>query len=298
MFSYTIRQGISNIWKNKLFSMASIATMAACIFLFGVFFSAIMNFSAMLKNAEENVAVTVLFEKDISPQRIAEIGTLISERPEVATYNFVSADDAWDEFSVDYFEGSEDLLQGFANDNPLKNSASYEIYLSDVSLQENLVSYLNSLDGVRKVNESKDVAGMLSDFNRLIATISITIIAILLCAAVFLISNTVSMGITVRKEEIAIMKLIGATDFLVRAPFVVEGIIIGLIGSAIPLAILYFLYQNVVTYILEKFSLLGSLLTFLSVERVFEPLAPVAVFLGVGIGFIGSFVTVKRHLKV
>ncbi len=298
MFSYTIRQGISNIWKNKLFSMASIATMAACIFLFGIFFSAIMNFSAMLKNAEENVAVTVLFDKDISPQRIAEIGTLISERPEVASYNFVSADDAWNEFSVDYFEGSEELLQGFANDNPLKNSASYEIYLSDVSLQENLVQYLNSLEGVRKVNESKDVAGMLSDFNRLIATISITIIVILLCAAVFLISNTVSMGITVRKEEIAIMKLIGATDFLVRAPFVVEGIIIGFIGSAIPLAILYFLYQNVVTYILEKFSLLGSLLTFLSVERVFEPLTPVALFLGVGIGFIGSFVTVRRHLKV
>ena len=102
-------------------------------------------------------------------------------------------------------------------------------------MQGTLVNYINGLDGVRKVNQSKDVANTLTDFNKLISYVSAGIILILLCVAVFLISNTVATGIAVRKEEIGIMKLIGATDFLVRAPFVVEGIVIGFVGAAIPL---------------------------------------------------------------
>ena len=103
--------------------------------------------------------------------------------------------------------------------------------------QQTLVNYIKGLEGVRKVNQSQDVANTLTDLNKLISYVSGGIILILLCVAIFLISNTVTTGIAVRREEIAIMKLIGATDFLVRSPFVVEGILIGLIGSAIPLGI-------------------------------------------------------------
>lgn len=232
-----------------MFSLASIATMAACIFLFGLFFSIVTNFQAMVKNAEEGVAVTVLFKDDVTPQQIAEIGDKIKERPEVAAYNFKSADDAWKEFSQVYFEGNEELAEGFGDDNPLQKSESYEIYLNDVSMQDSLVTYLESLQGVREVRRSELVANTLSDFNKLIGYVSAGIIMILLCVAIFLISNTVTVGIAVRKEEIGIMKLIGATDFFVRAPFVVEGILIGLIGSALPLLLLYFLYSRLVVYL-------------------------------------------------
>lgn len=297
-FFYSIRQGIKNIWRNKMFSLASVATMAACIFLFGLFFAIVTNFQSMVKAAEEGVAVTVLFDDDITPQEIAAIGDKIKVRSEVSAYNFKSADDAWAEFSQIYFEGNEDLAEGFGDDNPLQKSESYEIYLSDVSEQETLVTYLESLEGVREVRRSEIVANTLSDFNRLIGYVSAGIILILLCVAVFLISNTVTVGIAVRKEEIGIMKLIGATDYFVRAPFVVEGILIGLIGSVLPLLLLYVMYSRLIGYIMEKFNFLSSLLTFLPVNTVFRALTPVALMLGVGIGFLGSFVTIRKHLKV
>ena len=101
-----------------------------------------------------------------------------------------------------------------------------------------------------------------------------------------------------RKEEISIMKYIGATDFFVRAPFVIEGILIGVFGSALPLGTIYVLYNKVVEYIGTKFSVLSGLLNFLPVNTVFSTLAPVVVAIGVGIGFLGSFITVRKHLRV
>lgn len=297
-FFYTIKQGLVNIWKNKMFSLASIATMTACIFLFGLFFAIVTNFQSMVKDAEAGVAVTVLFDPGISEQRIEEIGELVDERVEVSRYDYISADEAWESFRDIYFDGNEDAAASFAGDNPLANSASYAIYMNDISMQQTLVTYLESIEGVREVKQSEMVANTLTDFNALIGYISAGIILILLGVAVFLISNTITVGISVRREEIGIMKLIGATDYFVRAPFVVEGIVIGLVGAAIPLGILYVLYEKIILYIRDKFSFISNMMKFLSVDEVFHTLVPVALVLGVGIGFIGSFITIRKHLKV
>lgn len=297
-FFYTIKQGLVNIWKNKMFSLASIATMTACIFLFGLFYMIVTNFQSMVKDAEAGVAVTVLFEPGITEQRIEEIGELIDARVEVSHFDYTSADQAWENFKDVYFEGNEAAAESFAGDNPLANSASYAIYMNDIAMQDTLVTYLKSVDGVREVKQSEMVANTLTDFNSLIGYISAGIILILLGVAVFLISNTITVGISVRKEEIGIMKLIGATDYFVRAPFVVEGIVIGLIGAAIPLGILYVLYEKIIIYIGEQFSFISSMMKFLSAKEVFHTLVPVALVLGVGIGFIGSKITIRKHLKV
>ncbi|MCR4955748.1 MAG: permease-like cell division protein FtsX [Lachnospiraceae bacterium] len=290
--------GIKNIGKNKAFSLASIATMAACIFLFGIFYSVVMNFQNVVKEAEEGVAVTVFFEEGTTDEEIEEIGKEIKKRPEVSKVNFISASDAWKEYKEKYFNGNEELAEGFEKDNPLANYANYQIYLSDVSMQSTLVSYLKDIDGIRRVNKSDAVANTLSDFNKLLALISAGIIFILLLVAVFLISNTVTVGIGVRKEEIEISKLIGATDYFVRSPFVIEGILIGLIGSAIPLAVLYVMYGRVIGYIMNRFVFLNNMLNFLPVNTVFRMLVPVSLVLGVGIGFLGSRLTVRKHLQV
>ena len=121
---------------------------------------------------------------------------------------------------------------------------------------------------------------------------------ILLCVAIFLINNTVTIGIAVRKEEIAIMKLIGATDYLVRAPFVVEGIVIGLVGASAPLALLYIMYDKIIVYVAEKYTFIGSLLEFVAPQVIFQGLIPIGLTLGVGIGFLGSIWTIRKHLKV
>ena len=142
------------------------------------------------------------------------------------------------------------------------------------------------------------VANTLTSVNKLVGYVSIAIIAILFGVSIFLISNTVTMGITVRKEEIAIMKYIGAKDFVVRSPFVIEGLIMGLFGAIIPLALLYMLYEKAVLYIMEKFRILQNIISFLPVSDVYKYLLPIGIVLGIGIGFIGSFFTVRKHLKV
>lgn len=297
-FLYTLRQGAKNIWKNKMFSLASIATMSACIFLFGIFYAVVVNFQSVVKEVESGVAVTVFFEDGIAQEQIDNIGEQISKRAEVSKKNFVSADEAWEEFQKVYFEGSEEMAEGFAEDNPLANSAHYEVYMNDISMQQSLVTYIQSLEGVKEVKSSDVAANTLTDFNKLIGYVSAGIILILLCVAVFLISNTVTIGIAVRREEIAIMKLIGATDYFVRAPFIVEGILIGIIGSALPLAVLYVMYRKIILYVAEKFRWLSGMMEFLPVEKVFSTLIPVGLILGVGIGFVGSFMTIRKHLKV
>ena len=295
---YSMKQGVKNIRRNKMFSIASIATMAACIFLFGLFYSMVMNFNYIVEKAEEGVAITVFFNKDTTQEQKDSIGAQLKKEDGVLKVNYVSADEAWNKFKGQYFGESSDLAEGFKSDNPLANSDNYEVYLSDVSKQESVVSFAKSLEGVRKVNKSDVVAKTLTSVNKLVGYVSVAIIAILLAVSVFLISNTVTMGITVRREEIAIMKYIGAKDFVVRSPFVIEGLIIGIFGAAIPLVLLYFLYDKAVQYIMVKFSILENIITFLPVSTVYQILLPIGVVMGIGIGFLGSFFTVRKHLKV
>lgn len=293
-----MKQGVKNIRRNKMFSIASIATMAACIFLFGLFYSIVVNFNYIVEKAEEGVAITVFFNEDTTQEQKDSIGAQLKKEDGVLKVNYVSADAAWNKFKDQYFGESSDQAEGFKSDNPLANSDNYEVYLSDVSKQKSVVSFAKSLEGVRKVNKSDVVAKTLTSVNKLVGYVSVAIIAILLAVSVFLISNTVTMGITVRREEIAIMKYIGAKDGFVRAPFVIEGLIIGAVGAVIPLVLLYFMYDKAITYIMTKFSLLNNIVDFLPVANVYRTLLPIGIALGVGIGFVGSFFTIRKHLKV
>lgn len=170
--------------------------------------------------------------------------------------------------------------------------------MNDVASQQGLVDYISSMDQVRKINRSDVVADMLTGFNRLVSYVSVAIIALLLAVSVFLISNTIAIGISVRKEEIAIMRLIGAKNSFIKAPFLIEGVVIGLVGASIPLGILYYLYNRMILYIAVKFGILTNVLNFIQVNELFRTLVPVGMALGVGIGFFGSIFTAQRHLKV
>ena len=292
---YTLRQGVRNIFRNKLFSMASIATIAACLFLFGILYSVVMNFQHIVKNAQEGVSVTVFFNEGTSQERIDAIGEQIKARVEVSDIKYTTADEAWAWFQEKYFEGKH--TEGFPT-NPLEGYENYEVFLNDVSMQDALVTWLQSLPDVRLVKYSSLTANALTGVNLIVAYASVGSIVILLGVSIFLISNTVTIGISVRQEEISIMKYIGATDFFTRAPFVIEGMLIGAIGSGIPLLLIYFIYNDVVTSAMSKFQALSSILNFLTVQEVFHVLVPVSLGIGIGIGFLGSFTTVRKHLRV
>lgn len=297
-FVYAFKQGFKNIWNNLMFSVASIATMSACIFLFGLFFSIVVNFQYIVRNAESNVTMTVFFDEGLDQGRINEIGEEINARDEVVQVNYISAPEAWNSFRDEYFNGSDAAAESFQGDNPLAKLSSYEVYVDQIENQDELISYIQGLSGVRVVNSSETATQTLSTFNKLLGYVSAAIIIILLAVSVFLISNTISVGISVRSNEIAIMKLIGATNFFVRAPFTIEGLLLGLVGSAIPLGLVYVLYGKTVSFVLTRFHILNDIVQFLDVKQVFAVLLPVGLVLGIGIGFVGSRFTIRKHLKV
>lgn len=294
---YTLKQGVKNIGRNWMFSLASIIVMSACIFLFGIFYSIVNNVKHIAKRVEEQVPIVVFFNEGTTAEEMNEVGKLIDARPEVARVEFQSADDAWEEFQKTYFPENSAAAEGFKDDNPLINSANYRVYLNEIERQQETVLFIEMQDHVREVRQSEEAAHTLGTFNRIFSYVSIAVIAILLLISIFLISNTIAVGISVRSEEISIMKYIGATDGFVRAPFMLEGMLLGIIGAAIPLSALYFLYNNTIQYILDKFNVLTGVVEFISVKQIYVVLIPVGIALGIGIGLIGSIVTTKKHLK-
>ncbi|MBR3761775.1 MAG: permease-like cell division protein FtsX [Lachnospiraceae bacterium] len=292
---YTLKEGFKGLFRNKWYTLASIATISACLFLLGIFIAILMNFQHIVENVQKGVAVTTFFVEGTTEEEILTMQKQLEGREEVDRVVYISAEQAWADFVEDMNMG--EYMDGFP-ENPLAKSANLEIYINDASKQADLVSYLESSSIVRRINKSELAANTLSGIESLVGVASIGIIGILFLVSVFLISNTVTIGISIRKEEINIMKYIGATDFFVRFPFIIEGILIGLIGAALPLALIYVLYNQVILGIAGQFPSLTSLLGFLDVTAVFEYLVPVSLGIGVGIGFFGSFFTCKKHLKV
>ena len=293
-FFYTIGQGIKSLFRNGWYSIASVATITACLFLFGMFYTIIVNFQHMVRSAEEGVSVTVFFKEGTSEDEIQVLKAEVEKRPEVSKVDFQTADEAWDSFKKQYLG---DYAGGFP-DNPLEGDDNLQIYMKNVSQQAYLVTYLESVNIVREVKRSEVTAMTLSAVNRLITLISAGVILVLLGVSIFLISNTVTIGIEIRRNEIEIMKYVGAGDFIVRGPFVIEGMLIGLIGSLIPLALIYVLYGEAVEYFSSKFSILSMFLQFYSPAVIFQKLMPITLGVGVGIGILGSLSSVRRHLNV
>ena len=306
---YILKQGFINIRRNWMFSVASVLTMTACIFLFGIFYSLIVNVNYIAKKTEEKIPIAVFFEEGTTQEELDEVEKKIRERPEVEDVVFVSGDEGLenylnnmypdgDEMTEEVKKSFKDLFLEYNNENPLENSYNFQVTVKEIERQDELVSYIRTLPHVRKVRQSSEAANTLSSFNRILYYVSSGIIGILLLISVFLISNTISVGISVRKEEIGIMKYIGATDRFVRAPFVLEGIFLGIIGAIIPLTLLYFLYIRAIRLIVENFSVLGGSMRFLSVAQIYRTLLPIGLLLGIGIGWIGSFLTTRKHLRV
>lgn len=269
--------------------------MTACLFLFGIMYFLLVNVQHMLLEAETNVGVTAFFDKGIEEDKIAELKKTIEAMESVKSVTYKSAEKTWEEYKETHL--TDELAETFGTDNPLEDSASFAIYFESVEAQKEAVTKIAALSGIRKVNDTEDMVNTLTRLNRILSVGSVMIIGLLLCIATFLISTTVTMGVSIRRKEISIMHLIGATDIFIRAPFLVEGVIIGLLGACIPLSILYALYYKIIELIASKFSSLFSSLNFVDTSEVFQILAPVSLCIGVGIGFLGSYFTLNKQLR-
>ncbi|MBR5712318.1 MAG: ABC transporter permease [Lachnospiraceae bacterium] len=298
-FFYCLGQGIKNIRRNRLFSIASIATMTVCIFLFGIMYFVLANVRYSLSEMEKGVGATVFFKEGITNDELVALKNKIYEVDGVRQITYVSAEMAWKNFKETHFKDKDSaLLASFGDDNPLENSASFEVYFSSAEKQLPAIEEIRAMSeyGVRYVNNAEDLVSSLTSMNRGLNIGAGVLIVLLLAIAAFLISTTVSIGISVRAREIQIQSLIGATDLFIRAPFLVEGVLIGLFGAVIPLSILYAAYYKLVALISENFSTL-RVINFVDVNEVFRVLVPISLCIGVGIGFFGSSFTLNKELR-
>ena len=292
---YCVKQGFRGTWKNRVYSLASAGTITACLLLLGIFYFVIANFNYVLESAESLVGFTVFFEDNTTEERIMEIKEEIRLRSDVAEVVYISAEEAWENYKKESL--NEELSATFGSDNPLADSASLEVSLADVSRQDAVVRFVQSIPNVRKVNHSESVAESFEGIRTMLWLISVGLIAILMAVAVFLIRTTISIGISVRREEISIMSIIGATDFFIRAPFVVEGAIIGVLGSILPMGILYVVYGEVISTLKEQFESIFTSMNFIDRNIIMHQFIPLALIFSLGLGIIASHVTAKRQIR-
>ena len=219
-----------------------------------------------MQELEKTVTISVFFDEDASDETIQLIGEQIRTVDYVETMDFISADEAWDKFADQNYDDPQVAKNAFGGDNPLKNAASYEITLKDVSRQPEFVAFAQGLSGVRKVKSSDVTADSITTLSSLVVYAS--------------------------------MKLIGATNVFVRAPFIIEGVIIGAVGSAIPLVLLYYMYDKILTYVAGRFKVVTTLFAFVSQQDLFRTMVPVGLVLGIGVGLVGSILTTRKHLRV
>ena len=275
-FFYNVGQGWKNIRRNGMFSFASVLTMTTCLFLFGIMFFVVVNLRFFIREAESNVGITVFFDEGTTVEEIKDLQDKIGKLEGVKLVKYVSGIDAWKSFQENYLTDPE-LLESFGDDNPLANSSSFEVFFDTVEDQTDLVSEIRILPKVRQVNDTSELVAMLTKTNRIVSISSSVLIGLLLVIALFLISTTISVGVSVRKHEISIMHLIGA---------------------AIPIGILYPVYYKVVAFIGDRFvGIFQSGMDVVRVEDVFAQLSPLIVAIGVGLGFLGSYFTMNRELR-
>lgn len=285
---YLCRLGFKNLWHNKVYTAASVLTMAACIFLFGIFYIAVLNLDGVLQKTEEEVYVAVFFEETVAPERVEEIGGLIRKRPEVVRTVYTSADDAWEGFRNDYFKDGEVLDGIFDGDNLLAASNHYQVYIGGIEQQEGFVEYVKSLEGVRKVTHSADTVRALLRIKTVISRLIAGSAAILLLISILLIHNTLSVGIESQKGKTRVMRLMGAREEFISVPFLVEGLVMGLAGMCIPLFLLFAGYRWGLELVAAGLNLYGGAVSLLPPSEVFPKLTLASVFLGLATGIAGG----------
>ncbi|MGL4791435.1 MAG: permease-like cell division protein FtsX, partial [Anaerotignaceae bacterium] len=192
---------------------------------------------------------------------------------------------------------AEDILEGFTGENnPL--TASFEIDLDEIENQGTVLAALEKIDGIRNIRHSQAETEILIKLNNGITVVGVTVICILAVISIIIIMNTIKISVYTRRTEIGIMKFVGATDWFIRWPFIIEGVLIGVIGSALPMAISWPLYSKMVELIYTNFPVIKNIATLLDTYSIFARLSPIALVFGTVMGIVGSVTSIKKYLKV
>jgi len=289
-FKTFFKDAFKNIATNGLMSVATIITLSAGIFLFGLTLAITLNVFAVTDKLQKDFKLAVYLSEDLEKADINSIGLKIKDIPNVAEIEFVSKEDAFIDFKKQF--GETDILDGIDDGSILRNS--YKITLTDLSYSKQVSENLKNIHGIAKVSELEDAMDKFVLVSKKLQVATVTISIILCLLAVLIITNTINMSIFSRRKQINIMKYIGATDWYIRWPFIIEGLLIGLISSALSFLGIYYLYNILIGASGKS----GELIGFLSRSEIAVPILMSLIAVGLFLGCFGSTVSVKKHLKV
>ena len=295
IFSYLIGEGFRNVFKNKKSTAASLMIMCATMIIFGIFFIIGENINYFVAEIESAQGIQVYINNDATDEEIQEIGTKIRALDGVNTVDFVSKEDALNQMK-EKFKEKEYLLEGYEENNIFP--ASYVVTLTDLTLSSQVQGEINQLDNIKKITSRDETVSTLIDLANGVKIVTGVILALLIIISIFIIANTIKLTVHARRKEISIMKYVGATNGFIRWPFVVEGIFIGILAGIISLGLVGGVYSVIAEKMVntEFMQVIG--MSLVSFSDMFSLIIAVYLILGIGIGVLGSVISMRKYLKV
>ncbi len=290
---YFVKEATKNVFSNGWMSLASVFTVVASLLVFGLFLILAMNLNYMVTQVENDYEISLTVDENFTPEQTEKLGEALELLPNVSEVIFESKDQRLEQLSEQFGENAS-LLDKYKNEeNPLRDW--YQVRCIDLSESDQTVAEIKKLGGVVRVISNGETINKLTSASNYISRLSIWIMVFLGIISVFIISNTIKLTVFSRRKEINIMKFVGATDWFIRWPFIIEGMIIGIIGAAASCTLVCLGYEG-----------LTAVFASLQIGFVrFIPLGDIVVWLvlaflltGVALGALGSFISVRKHLKV
>ena len=292
---YYFKEGFTSLIKNRLMSIASIATVAVCILITTFSYCVISNLNYILEQMEDQIGIAVFVEDNLNADDVSQINDKIKDIEHVVQVTYITPEEALEKLKVDW--DMEGILDGFDKDsNPL--SSSFEVSLDNIENQNYVLTELEKIDGVRNIRHAQTETDILIKLNKGVTIVGSVIIGILLIISIVIIMNSIKISVYTRRTEIGIMKYVGATDWFIRGPFVIEGVLIGIIGASIPLLISWLTYGNTIDLIYRYLPVLNNIVEFRQSIEVFTVITPVALCAGILMGVVGSTSSIKKYLRV
>lgn len=295
IFKNMIKQGFQGMRRNKSMGIASITSIAAVLVILGLVLILVLSINnAVLETRTKFDEVQVFLEDELKDEELESIEEEIGLQEGVVSVVFQSRDE-WLETMKEQWGEDSDLLEGLEEDNPLQNA--YIIKLKDIEYADEVVEKINEIQGVESIKYYKDVIDKMVLFSNYIQIGGIAIVGVLVLISVFLISNTVKITVASRKKEINIMKYVGATNGYIRGPFIIEGILFGLAGAVIAVLIVNFGYEYFFESVNDRFYALFTVYL-VPPASLLKDISIIFASIGIGIGSLGSIISLKRFLNV
>lgn len=290
-FFYFIREGVGNMFSHGFMSFAAIGITVACLVIMGTFSLVAYNLNENLKDLQRENAVLAFVDDALTDEEAKALQTELEGLPNVADCTFVSREEAWARYMEQY--NDDDL---YSELGPEVVPRRYVLHLKNLDEMSQTVEALQHVDGIERVRADEDISNGFLTVRNIAGVISITLIAILLIVSVFIISNTIKLTTFDRRDEIAIMKMVGATDGFIRWPFVYEGLLLGILSAAFAFGLQWLLYRAIAEGIAKSDTL--QLLRIVPFEQIYVPVAIAFGIVGVLVGVGGSLTAIRRFLRV